>query len=46
MVSDHSTKIWGEKNLGAIPKVMKEATMGYFREHDLALCFEANLFLI
>ena len=29
-----STKIWGEKNLGAIPKVMKDATMGYFREND------------
>jgi phage/plasmid-associated DNA primase len=29
-----STKIWGEKNLGVTPKVMKEATMGYFREND------------
>ncbi len=29
-----STKIWGEKNLGTIPKVMKDATLGYFREND------------
>ena len=28
------SKIWDQKNLGTIPRVMKEATMGYFREND------------